>query len=447
MTRPKRVAHMPAPGVIAEVGQAGRLKGSTKKSYTELIAGFDRWCAAHGLAATPLDEWNLIRFLHARYPRLRAGSAARYKHALVWREEQAGRVVEPMPVLARYLRRLGRDPATPAPKKKAAAMRRQEAVAIGATPPPQPTASTLEVRAAIALMIAGGHTWRSACAVPRAECKPTSTGWVVPDARGVPTTVRDPELTGVLEAALAEREEGPLVPDPRLRWMRFRDVARRLGMVCQPGQVRGGLGVDGLRAMLPFVDGEYARRVRDWAYLTVGLTTALRHASLATIALGDVQPHPEGWALTVRSVKMRPEGLNLVVPHLGDTRTECAAKIICGACAIDRHLAACSALGRREGPLFATFYAGQWRTMTRQNGRLILQSLWQDAGLDPSEKVSTRSLRAGSATTASENGWHLWEIAQYLTHHQSLSDANVYIRRYDPWSWHFHIAPERPHGG
>ena len=89
--------------------------------------------------------------------------------------------------------------------------------------------------------------------------------------------------------------------------------------------------------------------------------------------------------------------------------------------------------------MFATRYGGQWRVMTRQNGRLVVKGLWERAGLPRDARVATRALRSGGITTASEGGWEVWQIAEELSFHQDVNTCEVYVRRLDPFSHEFFL--------
>ncbi len=70
--------------------------------------------------------------------------------------------------------------------------------------------------------------------------------------------------------------------------------------------------------------------------------------------------------------------------------------------------------------------------MTRQNGSLLIKAAWQAAGLDPSRRIGTRSLRATGATAAWEIGMPLPQIAETVTLHATLSEVQRYIRARRP---------------
>lgn len=161
-------------------------------------------------------------------------------------------------------------------------------------------------------------------------------------------------------------------------------------------------------------------QLRDRAYMLVGLHAARRHAELARLELTDIHANPRGFTVRFRDGKRKAD-LVYELAHLTDADGLCPPD--CSACALADLLAYVRNVQHRgDGPAFATRYAGKFRAMTRQNARLRIQQL---AG----ERYSTRSLRAGAATSAWERGMSVSDIAATVTGHATLAEAAKYIRK------------------
>lgn len=192
--------------------------------------------------------------------------------------------------------------------------------------------------------------------------------------------------------------------------------------------------------LLAHIDKDHQQRVRNLAYALTGLFTASRHDELSRFMIENIEGTPQGFTVWVDHTKNYPQGHRFDVRHAGEDPLTCAHPV-CPACALRRQLDYARLIhGRSEGPVFATRYYGQWRVMTRQNGRLIVKDLWDRAGLPRGKRVATRSLRAGGITSASETpGWERWRIADELSFHQDLNVLEVYVRKYDPFSDEFFL--------
>jgi hypothetical protein len=200
----------------------------------------------------------------------------------------------------------------------------------------------------------------------------------------------------------------------------------------------GRLAAPDLDWLLANLDPHLHLRRRNYAYLLCGLGAALRHASLAALLLQDVTRVPEGYEILLRRSKNDPDGAGRTLVFLHDPE-ECQDGL-CPACALRDHLEVLTrSYGRSDGPLFGSLRQGVWRPLGLQGAQQVLQQMWQTANLPEDARVGTRSLRAGAATSASEAGWQLSEIAAHLTDHRTLAVAQLYVRRYDPWSHQFHL--------
>lgn len=165
--------------------------------------------------------------------------------------------------------------------------------------------------------------------------------------------------------------------------------------------------------------------IRDRAYLLVGLATARRHAELRRLDIEDTAIHERGITVRYWDGKGRRH-LSYDVLHGGGPESGCSPE--CPACALHDLLAwvqECE--GRKVGPVFATHYAGEVRRMSRQSGRLRVRRL--TALISDAPWGSSRSLRAGAATSAHELGMSVQEIAEKVTRHETLDEARKYIRK------------------
>lgn len=174
------------------------------------------------------------------------------------------------------------------------------------------------------------------------------------------------------------------------------------------------------------LDPAFSRRARNRAYLVLGVLLALRHSDLVDrLTVENCVEHPDGYLLRFGQLK-NGESPHRPLPHVPAAAGGHDA--LCPACALTTHLRCVRAAGRESGPVIATRYAGQWRPMTRQNGRLIVLAAWAAAELPAEKRIATRSLRSGGATSAYEAGLSVVEIAQQVTLHHSIDEANGYIR-------------------
>lgn len=179
----------------------------------------------------------------------------------------------------------------------------------------------------------------------------------------------------------------------------------------------GSLSSSDRRWLQCSTDPDLARRWRDRAYLQIGITQALRHASLSALTVADVTTSREGHELLLRRSKTDQIGRGRVVRIVHDDRVLDGPDPDCPACVLDDHLLVVRASGRDEStPLFATWYAQQWRSMTRQNGRHRTRAMWVAAGGDLAAAPSTRGMRIGGATGMALDGAPLGDISELLDH-------------------------------
>jgi len=226
-------------------------------------------------------------------------------------------------------------------------------------------------------------------------------------------------------------------PERAALWSQHLSLLRDRRRVCQRASTaahRSGLTLDNRIGDLSeeqwewlwrMMDGTTTRRLRDHAYLLLGFEHARRHAELRRLDIEDVTPADDGLLVTYRRTKNGDDWVGALA-HDGSGGT-CSA--YCAACAVSDLLRWEQLCMRRpDGPLLATRYGGAVRRMTRQNGRLRIRHLTRSVSDVP--WGSTRSLRAGAATTAWESGWSVEMIARHLTGHRDVNEAAQYVRRH-----------------
>lgn len=173
------------------------------------------------------------------------------------------------------------------------------------------------------------------------------------------------------------------------------------------------------------LDPTLARQLRDRAYYLVGLAAARRHAELGRLTIDKTHIHPDGVTARFWDGKRRA-WLSYDIQHPGNSDTPCPAE--CAACALEDRLAWLRECKHQDtGIVFATTYGKTTNTMSRQNARLRLRNL---TGLIADRPWgSTRSLRAGAATSAYERGMSVRQIASDVTKHDTINQARDYIRK------------------
>lgn len=172
------------------------------------------------------------------------------------------------------------------------------------------------------------------------------------------------------------------------------------------------------------LDPALPRLLRDRAYMLVGLAHARRHAELRRLDIEDLVERESGFDMTYFDGKSRRE-LHRTLGHAAGDAGRCSPE--CPSCALSDLLRwERECMSRTSGPVFATRYRGEVLRMTRQNARLRIRAM--TAAVADSPWGSTRSLRAGAATTAWEAHWSLERIATDLTGHGSVDQVRHYIR-------------------
>jgi hypothetical protein len=205
------------------------------------------------------------------------------------------------------------------------------------------------------------------------------------------------------------------------------------------------LGEDELYWLLQSLDPGTRKRLRDLAYLTVGVHLARRHQDMSEITLDGVEPTAAGFRVFQARSKTDPEAVGVVMELChslpGSTCTDSApCAPACPVLALHRYLDfERFTRNRTAGPLFVSTRKDCAKPMTRSNGMWIVADAFARAGR-PDAHVGTRALRAGGATSASEAGASIADIAA-LTGHTSPVMARRYVRRISPWGSHLVLEP------
>jgi len=418
---------------LAELlARAGGVGEATVADRTYQAGRFVRWCEEVA-PDDPIDETLVLAYLldHPAWQWSTAKAAAR---AIEWCFAQHDQPGLCGLIVSRYLADLAATKGRTAlpktePLRIEDAARLADAIDAAAQQPPTGRYA-VPVAALRPLLVLARHV-----ADPNEQIHHVHRNLLAPGALEVTTGPGGPILAVRLDALTAHV---PLSTDQATAWQEHlthlqgnsaaaeRRIARALTNTGLPINVTAGELDDDLWGWVwTNIDPDTPRRVRDRAYLLVGLANARRHIELARLDISDVHPIADGYRLEYRRTK-NGDPHSAVVAHLGDGQDPCPTS--CPACALaDQLRVAKDFRGQTTGPLLATRYGGELRTMTRQNGRLRVRHLTKAA--DGQAWGSTRSLRAGAATSAAERGWSLPQIAK-LTGHRDLNQVPVYVRRH-----------------
>jgi hypothetical protein len=152
------------------------------------------------------------------------------------------------------------------------------------------------------------------------------------------------------------------------------------------------------------------------AHLTTMRVSSSFSATSWTDSSQHVIPTQAGYVVSYLGTKNGDDHQRQLA-HIGAV-AECPPE--CPACALDDLLEwETTCMKRSSGPEVSTHYGGAIRHMTRQNGRLVVRAI--SGMIAKSPWGSTRSLRAGAATSAWEQGWPLELIASRITGHTATS--------------------------
>lgn len=470
--------HIPTPQEksLVTLFASASMPESTRRSTIGTVSLFQRWCAANGVVASPVREDDLLRWLHADYPRIGWSTAHGRVYAVVRWQRQLG-LPDPRTLrTGRYLQGLRREKGRRA-APRTDALRIQEADQIVDAALDESATSNCQTLASGAVILAhyAGIPIISATRRPKLG---DNAFWfdidrifvseahidVVP-AKGEPgrkariARDRQPVHYQVLRAALIRSralnghgvpnvsadEPTMLVPSGFFRTQAIPDLNlawRRLNHVGNPrvsADVKQ-LTADEATWLALSVNPRLDVALRNRAYLLVGLFLARRHSDLERLQIHHLTKSGDGYSILFPTSKTDQLGQGLIKQlghaNLGEScRTGRPCHHLCPVRAIDDYLEHQRRYRQRTtGPLFATMLNGETGSINIRTAGHHLGRLWKAAGLDPDATVGTRSLRVGGATTASEQGMSVREIAEKITDHRSMETTELYIRGLDPYS-------------
>lgn len=223
-------------------------------------------------------------------------------------------------------------------------------------------------------------------------------------------------------SAIAYRHRCAGLPDPvgheAVRLVR-RGLRRTLGS--GPRRLARPLDVPEIRRILACIDRNTPKGARDAAVILLGFASALRRSELASLALADLEPRPDGLLLTVRRSKTDPDGQGQVVGVAHGQRA-CTDPVA----AVSGWL---QVRGRAPGVLFTSVRHGAVTAdpISGEAVARLLRARAVAAGLSP-ERITGHSLRAGHATAAALAGVSLDRIAAQTRHRRLSTLVDRYIR-------------------
>lgn len=443
--------------VTAEVVDAGRGGPDTQRVRASMVAAFERWCAANDEKPWPLTEDRLLVYLHAHYPNWSTKTARQTVSQLVEHGKTLGHPDPRTETVPAYLSALARDLG----EHKAArtqALPAEALTAVSGAAQGQaagaPAAEQLARRRALLVVceaLGVNPLTRRDVAAARALTRDQFTviGQDV-RARGTDWSLlvdrdRTPEryelLTTVLEGA--DPAATPLAGgrDIDADVDRVRDAVGRELLSAGQGTVTRAAAAAAWDAatneerlkVIVGLDGRYRQRIQDAAYLLHGVATGHRHAELARLTLGHLRPTGTGWTYTLAehksAIKAASRGGKATpivagIDHLDEHRDRCPAW--CPACALDRHVNQRLLDGATSTDRL--YVSGTGKPLGRHVGAAIV------ARATGVENASTRSMRVTAATLAREAGMSYEEIRTQVTHHESVTTTQLYVRRADPFT-------------
>jgi len=175
-----------------------------------------------------------------------------------------------------------------------------------------------------------------------------------------------------------------------------------------------------LRRLINHLDLDTPIGQRDHALLLTGFAGALRRSELTALNHQDLQPHENGYLITIRRSKTDQEaqGQTIAIPYGSNPHT-------CPTRTLNRWIQTANIT---TGPLWRPINRHGHIANTRlsaQTVSLIIKKHATNAGLDP-HHYAAHSLRSGFATTAAENNIAERHIARQ-TRHQHLPTLRHYI--------------------
>lgn len=175
-----------------------------------------------------------------------------------------------------------------------------------------------------------------------------------------------------------------------------------------------------IAAMLEQLAGDELQVLRDRALLLIAFAGALRRSELVALHISDLEMHPGGLLLHIRSSKTDQEGRGEVIPVPHGVRLKPVAAL----------QAWLDAAKITDGPVFRSVdrhgRVGK-RALTDRSVARVIKRAAAAAGLD--EKLfSGHSPRAGFVTQALEDGVDTLKIMG-ITRHAKVDTLKVYDRR------------------
>jgi len=185
-------------------------------------------------------------------------------------------------------------------------------------------------------------------------------------------------------------------------------------------------------------DRHRSRAITGIAYFLIGLVTTRRSAELSRLRLSDIHLTDEGeFVFSVGEEEKSsqaavrqggaPRSRNYVIGHIRDgASTDCSP--ICPACALFELIA----LRRRSGALDSDllFVTPRGKPCGPDYGNLLIRSMCEAAGVDPTRVYGSRVMRVTGATLASRQGFTDVDIADLMM--CSLTNVRRY-NRHNPY--------------
>lgn len=424
--------------------------GSATYQQDRTWARFSTWCDDHGLDTTlPVSETTILLYLHDHYPNW-SWSYARHIskdigaiHTRHGFDDPAG--TDSRTYLARLRRDVGsvkREPTDPIRIDDAATIAKMlsSAPTVEALREIHVCQSLLLVARAANMALKGHHT---PAHLPAEAFKVTRQCVILTPTGGkqrfiVADRDRTPRHYEALVGALTTDDTQPLGMTSEEREHRKARIVSAWKRAGQTGPAPmsdvASVDQDVFDAWVRALDAHLERRVETAAFVLLGVLLARRAVDLCRLDFEHISTIKGGYRLDFPITKTDPfgygGGLVKYISHVQEPDGAC--KSVCPACALELHIDIQRAVGRTSGPVFRGYGGNGGGRLTVHGALERLRAAWKRAGLDPSARIGSRSLRAGGATSASEAGWSLLEIAHELTDHKTLAHAAVYVRRNNP---------------
>lgn len=440
------------------------MPASTRRTTEQAAKAFTRFREENGLTG-PITEQDLLRWVHSDYPNLAWATIHGRIHGVARWQRTRGLPDPRGPRTTAYLTALRREKgSTEAPKTDPVRVRDVETIveAVDAAPSEDGTVEARRLRLSAAILIA--HLTGLPIKPSSNRQAPGSCGYTFPiegiratDAHidlvppagspGRKTRIlagKDPEAHALLSTLLELAAEGavlPVGPDRKLSTVRLKKAWAGLGYQGDPANQEDVATLDREEVawLIAESDPDCEVRLRSKAYLVAGVFLASRHSHLEHVQLQHLTFSPDGVTIFFPKSKTDQHGHGeekfLTHASPGDPCSRGhACHPMCPVRALTDYVEHQKRAHRRTtGPLIAST-EDRTRALDLRTASYHVRKMWKAAGLDPHAQISTRSMRVGGATSASEAGMSVVEIAATLTGHKTLSEAERYIRRFDPFT-------------